>query len=158
MAGYMRKLNGYVYDGAHKAAEALSNGVFAEITSDGVKKIANDAAIKMRIQEKTTLWGVEAVVLDVVDPGVAEVFFVENEWDINPYTAYDEANYQCKVGDYVKMHRPVINDQLVMTIGSSLYASLSEGDTVIPASGGSIKKYTPPTEGGAGGGGATGGT
>lgn len=37
MAGYMTKLQGYVYDGAHVAAEKLQNGVFAEITADGVK-------------------------------------------------------------------------------------------------------------------------
>lgn len=37
MAGYMTKLQGYVYDGAHTAAEKLQNGVLAEITADGVK-------------------------------------------------------------------------------------------------------------------------
>lgn len=138
MAGYMRKLNGYVYDGAHVAGEALANGVFAEITANGVKKITSAGAMELRVQEKTTLWGMNALVLDVVDPGTDEIYFVENEWDINDNTDYNEAEYACKIGDYVKMHRPVINDQLVLTVADALYASLSEGDIVTPASGGSV--------------------
>lgn len=140
MAGYMRKLNGYVYDGAHTAGEALPNGVFAEITENGVKKITSAGDMELRVQEKTTLWGVEALVLDVVLPGTDEYYFVENEWDINPDGEYNEAEYQCKIGDFVKMHRPVINDQLVMTVGDTLYASLAVGDTVTPASGGLVAK------------------
>ena len=38
MAGYVTKLVGHVYDGANLSAEALINGVFAEITATGVKK------------------------------------------------------------------------------------------------------------------------
>ena len=40
MAGYVTKLMGHVYDGTNTAAEPLINGVFAEITPDGVKKTA----------------------------------------------------------------------------------------------------------------------
>ena len=36
MAGYVTKLVGHVYDGANLSAEALINGVFAEITAAGV--------------------------------------------------------------------------------------------------------------------------
>ena len=39
MAGYVTKLVGHVYDGANLSAEALINGVFAEITANGVKKV-----------------------------------------------------------------------------------------------------------------------
>lgn len=38
MAGYVTKLMGHVYDGENLSAEALTNGVFAEITTDGVKR------------------------------------------------------------------------------------------------------------------------
>ena len=140
MAGYMRKLNGYVYDGAHTAGEALPNGVFVEITASGVKKITAAGDMELRVQEKTTLWGMNAVVLDVIFPGEDEIFFVENEWDIHDECEYNEAEYACKIGDFVKMHRPVINDQLVMTVGDTLYASLAVGDTVTPASGGLVAK------------------
>ena len=60
MAGYMRKLNGHVYDGANVAAEALENGVFAEITADGVKKVTAAKDTVLRVAEKTLLWGVDA--------------------------------------------------------------------------------------------------
>ena len=140
MAGYMRKLNGYVYDGAHTAAEELENGVFVEITEDGVKKIASAGDMELRVEEKTTLWGMEAVVLNVVVPGTMEHYFVETEWDINDGYEYDTAKYMCKVGDYVKMHRPVINDQLIMTVDEELYAGLVVGDTVTPAADGTIAK------------------
>lgn len=60
MAGYMKKLNGHVYDGANIAAEALENGVFTEITADGVKKITATKDTVLRVVEKTTLWGMEA--------------------------------------------------------------------------------------------------
>lgn len=143
MAGYMRKLNGYVYDGAHTAGEALENGVFAEITAaNGVKKITAAGDMVLRVQEKTTLWGAKALVLDVVNPGTKETYFVENEWDINDAEDYNEAEYTCKVGDYVKMHRPVINDQLVLTVGDTVYAAVNVGDNVKPAAGGSVAKAT----------------
>ena len=68
------------------------------------------------------------------------MYFVENEWDIDDNGAYDEKEYTCKVGDFVKMRRPVINDQLVMTVDATLYAALTVGDTVKPASGGLVAK------------------
>ena len=42
----------------------------------------------------------------------------------------------------MKMRRPVINDELYITIDSTLWGTLAEGDTVLPASGGSIAKKT----------------
>lgn len=142
MAGYMRKLNGYVYDGANRAAEALTNGLFVGITSDGVKKITAAGDIIFRVEEKTTLWGLPAVVLNVIDEGDDEIYFVENEWDINDAVDYDEKNYTCKIGDFVKMHRPVLNDQLVVSVTAEVLATLAVGDQAKPASGGSIVKVS----------------
>lgn len=138
MAGYMTKLNGHVYDGAHTAAEALQNGVFAEITTNGVAKITAAKDAKFRVQEKTTLWGMDALVLDVVACGADEYYFVENEWDINDSEDYDTAKYACKVGDFVKMHAPLKGEQLIMTVEDTLYASLNVGDVVTPAANGTV--------------------
>ncbi len=140
MAGYMKKLNGYVYDGEHIAAVAMPNGIFAEIAAAGVKPITAAGDMELRIDEKTTLWGLPALVLNLIVPGTKEQYFVENEWDINDNETYDEANYQCKIGQYVRMRRPVINDQLIMTVDATLYAALNEGDIVKPAVGGSVAK------------------
>lgn len=62
MAGYFRKLNGHVYNGEFTAAEAMENGVFAEITNDGVKMTTAAKDTVFRVAEKTTLWGMNAIV------------------------------------------------------------------------------------------------
>ncbi len=62
MAGYFRKLNGHVYNGEFTAGETLENGVFVEITTDGVKALAAKGDMVLRVAEKTTLWGMSAVV------------------------------------------------------------------------------------------------
>ena len=61
MAGYVTKLMGHVYDGAKLSAEPLINGVFAEITADGVKMTTAAKDTILRVEEKTELWGNPAV-------------------------------------------------------------------------------------------------
>lgn len=62
MAGYFRKLNGHVYNGEFTATEAMQNGVFAEITTDGVKKTTAAKDTILRVADKTMLWGMDALV------------------------------------------------------------------------------------------------
>ena len=140
MAGYFRKLNGHVYNGEFTAAEVMQNGVFAEITTDGVKMTTAAKDTILRVADKTVLWGMDALVQDVVSTGTDEVFFVENEWDINDNEDYDTAKYACKVGAFVKMRRPTVGDQVIMTVASGLYATLAVGDQVQPAANGTVAK------------------
>lgn len=144
MAGYMTRLNGYVYDGHHKAAAALTNGLFVEINA--ANKVAPIAAaktgLKMKVAEKTTLFGLPAVRLDVIANGDGGVYFVENEWDVNDGGDYDEANYTLAADKFVKMHMPVVNDQLIVSVNDTLYAALAVGDIVNPAANGTIAKAT----------------
>lgn len=142
MAGYMKKLNGYVYDGEHVANAAMTNGIFVEIdaTTGKVKPIASAGDTEYRVDAKTTLWMKPALVLNVIKEGDLEQYFLENEWDVKDMCTYDTAEYQCKAGEYCRMHRPVINDQLIMTVDSTLYAALNVGDVVKPAVGGSVAK------------------
>lgn len=142
MAGYMTKLQGYVYDGAHLAAENLENGVFAEITADGVKKIAaaGDATFRVAPEGKTTLWGMNALILDVVNPGTKEMFLVENEWDINDNEEYDTSKYMLKAGKYVRMHRPLAGEQFITTVADDVYAAVAEGDAMVTAANGTVAK------------------
>ena len=120
--------------------EVMENGVFAEITADGVRKLTAAADAKFRVQEKTSLWGMDALILDVVNCGADEYYFVENEWDINDSENYDTAKYSCKVGDYVKMHAPLKGEQLIMTVDADVFAAVAEGDMVTPAAGGTVAK------------------
>ena len=105
-----------------------------------MKPITSAGDTEYRVDAKTTLWMKPAVVLNVIVEGDKEHYFLENEFDLAAVPDYDSADYECKAGQYCRMHRPVINDQLIMSVDSTLYASLSVGDTVLPASGGSIAK------------------
>ena len=140
MAGYVTKLVGHVYDGANLSGETLVNGVFAEITANGVKKVTAAKDTLMRVEEKTELWGLPALVLNVTGVGTDEVYFVENEWDINDSEEYDETAYTLPSGKYVRMKRLVPGEQVIMSVDGTLCAALSVGDTVKPASGGTVAK------------------
>ena len=139
MAGYFQKLDGHVYEGAYKAGEKLENGVFAEITSNGVKKIAAAGDAEFRVEEKTSLWGLPAVRLTCVNPGTKELYFVENEIEnYGDKGDFNDAEFAVEKDHYVKMRRPVINDQLIMSVSDATFAAINEGDIVSPAAGGSV--------------------
>ena len=99
MAGYMTRFNGRVYDFEHVSKEeTLPNGVFVEIDTDGgVKLTAAAKDTKMKVVEKTTLWGTPAVVLDIDSVG----------------------EYAVKKGHYVRMKRPLVGERLIMTVDST---------------------------------------
>lgn len=145
MAGFMKKLQGHVYTGQYPAGEVLQNGVFVEIVDDGagnkvVKKLTAKGDIVMRITEKTALWRKNALVLDVVDSGAKDIYFVENELDfILPCYEYNTAEFECPVGRLVKMHRVLDGEQLITTaVDADVYAALNAEDLVVPGAGGLV--------------------
>jgi hypothetical protein len=122
MAGYMTRFNGRVYDFEHVSKEeTLPNGVFVEIDTDGgVKLTAAAKDTKMKVVEKTTLWGTPAVILDVDSVGEDAVYFVENEWEVYEDAGeYNTAEYAVKKGHYVRMKRPLVGERLIMTVDST---------------------------------------
>ena len=127
-----------MYDGAHLSAEQLTNGVFAEITSTGVAKVTAAKDTALRVEEKTTLWGMPALVLDVVSVGLDEVYFVENDWNIRDDVEWDEAKNTLPKDRHVRMKRLLPGEQVIMSVDDALYAALSVGNTVKPAAGGSV--------------------
>lgn len=143
MAGYFRRAEAWNYDGVNKAGEVLTNGLFVSITGTGVKKLTSAGDAEFRVKEKTSLWGLPAIVLVCVKPGTGEVYFTENEFeDYGDNGNFNAAEYSVPVGHYVKMRRPNINDELIMSVGDTLYGTLAVGDTVKPASGGLVAKVT----------------
>ncbi len=140
MAGYMRKLQGYVYNGEFKAAQPMENGLFVEIGANGVAPITAAGDAELRVAEKTVLWGRDALVLDVVIPGDKEQFFLENEWDFCDVCDYNTSTHTCRTGEYCRMHRLVEGEQLIMTVDAAVASALNVGDTVTPAVGGSVAK------------------
>lgn len=133
MAGYVTKLAGHVYNGDHLAAEPLVNGVFACIAPDGVRQ-ADSSDQQFRILERTTLWGMPALVLDVVTDTPQDVFFVENEWEVSPDAEWDEARHTLPVGKHVRMKRLLPGEQIITTFVDDAgatpgtYVSLQRGE------------------------------
>ncbi len=139
MAGYVTKLQGHVYDGAHTAAEPLKNGVFAEITAAGTVKLTTAAKdMKMRVHEKTALWGLPAVVLDVVSVGADEVYYVENESPNHYEVEWNDVDNTLPVGQHVRMKRLLPGEQVIMTVDDALFGALAVGNVVTPAAGGTV--------------------
>lgn len=143
MAGYFRKAEEWNYLGSEKAYETLTNGLFVYIDgSNGVKKLGSAGSARFRVAEKTSLWGLPALVLICTNPGTDEHYVVENEFEDYGDKDVDIASYSVPAGHYVKMRRPNINDELIVSVSSETYAALSVGATVKPASGGSVASAT----------------
>lgn len=143
MAGYFRRAEAWNYDGSNKAYQELTNGLFVYIDgSNGVKPVASAGSARFRVLEKTTLWGLPAVVLVCTDPGSAEIYFTENEFEDYGDKDFDQTTYSIPAGHYVKMRRPNINDELIVSVTSEVLATLAVGDTVKPTTGGTIVKHT----------------
>ena len=143
MAGYFRRAEAWNYDGSNKAYQELTNGLFVYIDgSNGVKPVASAGSARFRVLEKTTLWGLPAVVLVCTDPGSAEIYFTENEFEDYGDKDIDLSTYSIPAGHYVKMRRPNINDELIVSVTSEVLATLAVGDTVKPTTNGTIVKHT----------------
>lgn len=144
MAGYFRKMEEPNYLGSEKAYETLTNGLFVYIDgANGVKKLGSAGSAEFRVKEKTTLWGKPALVLICTDVGSAEHYVVENEIEnYGDKGDFNDADYSIPANHLVKMRRPNINDELVISTDSTTYAALNVGDTVKPASGGGVAKKT----------------
>ena len=143
MAGYFRRAEAWNYDGSNKAYQELTNGLFVYIDgTNGVKPLGSAGSAEFRVLENTTLWGLPAVVMVCTNPGSAEIYFTENEFEDYGDKDFDQTTYSIPAGHYVKMRRPNINDELIVSVTSEVAATLAVGDTVKPASGGSIAKKT----------------
>ena len=139
MAGLFEKLNGRVYEGTYTAAEELPNGVFVVPSGATVAKVAAaNLSLRMRVIEKTDLFGLKAIRAIVTDAGSDEVYFVENEWDIDDNDEYNETLYSVATGMPVKMKRPLNGETLIMSVSDVTYAALTVGAIVEPAAGGTI--------------------
>ena len=143
MAGYFRKAEEWNYEGAYKAGAALTNGLFVYIDgANGVKPIAEAGDSEFRVEEKTTLYGEPAVVLVCTKVGAKLHYITENEFEDYGDKDFDQTTYSIPAGHYVKMRRPNINDELVMSVTSEVLATLAVGDTVKPTTNGTIVKKT----------------
>jgi len=143
MAGYMRKLQGYVYNGEFLAGATLTNGLFGQLnTANNVTTVGVTSAVKdtiFRVVEKTKLWGVDALVLECVSVGEDECWFIENEWDVCSGTDYDTSLYSIPAGKHVRMHRVLEGEQLITTaVAAAVFTAATVGAQMQPGANGLV--------------------
>ena len=123
MAGYMTKLQGYVYEGTLKngAAAAVPNGL---IMDQGTSTSANalvlpaaDANAKFLCMEVTDIFGGVTAYRFQVQEMPKRHFFVENSFQFNveDYQEYDKRNYTQPVGELMRAHALLLGDEFVTT-------------------------------------------
>lgn len=122
MAGYMTKLQGYVYEGelVNGAAAAVENGILmVPGTSTDVGKlklIANaDTTTKLLLKEITTIYDGVTAYRFVVNKLNANYYFIENGFDINDSATYNKKTYTTAVGAELRAHPLVVGEEFVTT-------------------------------------------
>lgn len=146
MAGFMKRQDGHVYDGHHVAAETLENGVFVKINNNNkVAKLEaadNTDAAKcvMRMENKYYQWGLYFLAMNVLVNNAENLWFTENDWQIDDTLEYDETMYAVAAGKYVKMRQPVKGDMVYMSVDKTLYDTVAAGDKMKPVAGGTVAK------------------
>lgn len=123
MAGYMTKLQGYVYEGTLKngAANAVPNGLIMDqgtsTAADSLVLPAADANAKFLCMEVTDIYGgVTAYRFQVQEIGKRH-FLVENErqFNVEDYQEYDKRNYTQPVGELMRAHALLLGEEFVTT-------------------------------------------
>ena len=119
MAGYMTKLQGYVYEGelVNGASAAVENGiVMLAGTSTNAGKLvmpAADTTSKLLCKEVTTIYDGVTAYRFVVDSLAKNYYFVENGFDINDSAAYDKRTYTTAVGAELRAHPLLVGEEFV---------------------------------------------
>lgn len=117
MAGFMSKLQGYVYEGelVNGAAAAVPNGLLmVQGTSTNVGKLvlpAADTDTKFVCKEVGTIYDGRVAYRFIADTLAKRYYFIENGADINDSAAYDKAEYTTKVGDELRAHPLLVGEE-----------------------------------------------
>lgn len=121
MAGYMQKLQGYVYEGSlvNGAAAAVENGILmVQGTSTNVGKLvlpSADTTTKLICKEVTTIYDGTPAYVFIVDSLADRYYFIENGFDINDSAEYNKATYTTAVGGYLRAHPLLVGEEFITT-------------------------------------------
>ena len=122
MAGYMTKLQGYLYEGEllNGAADPVPNGiVMVQGTGDNATKLvmpSADTNSKFICKEVTTIYDGVTAYRFIVDALAKRYYFVENGFDINDSQAYDKRVYTTPVDAELRAHPLVVGEEFVTTM------------------------------------------
>ena len=115
MAGYMTKLQGYVYEGelANGAAGAVENGILMVQNGDALELPSAESTSKFVCKEVTTFYDGVVAYRFVVDKLNKRYYLVENGADINDSAAYDKRTYTTAVGDLLRAHPLLVGEEFI---------------------------------------------
>lgn len=119
MAGYMTKLQGYVYEGelVNGAAAPVENGILmVQGTGDNAGKLvlpSADTTTKLICKEVTSIYDGVTAYRFIVDKLNARYYFVENGFEINDSAAYDKRTYTTAVGAELRAHPLLVGEEFV---------------------------------------------
>lgn len=118
MAGYMTKLQGYLYEGEYTngASDPIENGTLVVIdTAAGKMKLpAADSTSEFICKEVTTIYGLPAYRF-VVEKLNKNYYFVENGYEFNDAEEYDLTTYATKPDKFLRAHPLVVGEEFVTT-------------------------------------------
>lgn len=119
MAGYLTKLQGYVYEGelVNGAAAPVENGILmVQDTGANAGKLvlpAADTTTKFICKEVTTIYDGVVAYRFIADTLAKRYYFVENGFEINDTEAYDKRTYTTPVGDELRAHPLLVGEEFV---------------------------------------------
>lgn len=115
MAGYMTKLQGYLYEGelVNGANDPVENGIFMEQDGDKLVLPKTEGATKVICKEVTDIYdGIPAYrfVVNFVD---GCYYLVENGFEYDNSQEYDLTKYTTKVGKHLRAHPIQVGEEFV---------------------------------------------
>lgn len=115
MAGYMTKLQGYLYEGEYVNGETtpIENGTLVVIDNGKMKLPGSaDTTTKLICKEVTTIYGLPAYRF-VVNKLNANYYLVENGYEFNDAEEYDLTTYATKPDKFLRAHPLVVGEEFV---------------------------------------------
>lgn len=119
MAGYMTKLQGYVFEGELKngASAAMKNGslcVPKVVSGELVMGLpAADASTKQLCKEVTTIYDNIPAYRFMVNKVNNPVYLVENGYEAGTNLVYDNTVYETPVGEFIRAHALLVGEEFV---------------------------------------------
>lgn len=115
MAGYMTKLQGYLYEGecVNGAETPVENGILM-VQKEG-KLVLPEATedVRLMCKEVTDIYDGIAAYRFVVDKVCGRYMLVENGFEYDNSQEYDLTKYTTKVGDYLRAHPIQVGEEFV---------------------------------------------
>ena len=119
MAGYMTKLQGYLYEGelTNGAAAAVKNGILMVQNAGALELPSAESTSKFVCKEVTTIYDGTVAYRFIVDKLNKRYYFVENGNEyFNDQAEYDNREHAVPVGALLRAHPLVVGEEFVTTM------------------------------------------